>query len=231
MAEELDYAGAGGLRVLDVGCGQGIDLANFAKAGASVVGLDLTPRHAELARAHLSALGLNVEALVGDAESMPFPDSSFDRVTSNGVLHHTPNIAKALGEIHRVLREAGEVRIILYNKGSLHYWLTQVAYVGLLRGGLFRHGSMSDVLSSSVEFSRIGARPLVNVYTSRQVQGLLRDAGFVDVSVHPRHFNMGDTPITAPFQGRVPFFERAHILDRVGRLAGWYLVGIARRGP
>src|SRR6476661_6762957 len=53
--EELDYAGTHGLRVLDVGSGQGIDVARYALAGAQATGVDLTPRHVELARRHLEA--------------------------------------------------------------------------------------------------------------------------------------------------------------------------------
>src|ERR1700730_2331700 len=48
MAHDLDYAGAQGLAVLDVGCGQGIDVAHYAMAGARVTGVDLTPRHVQL---------------------------------------------------------------------------------------------------------------------------------------------------------------------------------------
>src|SRR5215212_3336779 len=44
--------------VLDVGCGQGIDVVRYAMGGARVTGIDLTPRHAELARRHLAAMGL-----------------------------------------------------------------------------------------------------------------------------------------------------------------------------
>src|SRR3954454_22371006 len=57
MHEELDYAGATGLKVLDVGSGQGIDVARYAQAGAIATGVDLTPRHVELARTHLRAMG------------------------------------------------------------------------------------------------------------------------------------------------------------------------------
>src|SRR5947207_3392306 len=89
---------AKGLDVLDVGCGQGIDLAGYAMAGGRPTGVDLTPRHVELARAHPAAMGLEGEVVVGDAEALPFVDESFDRVSSNGVLHHTPDMPAALRE-------------------------------------------------------------------------------------------------------------------------------------
>src|SRR3954470_21404907 len=54
MAEQLGYASARGLRVLDIGCGQGIDVMRFAQAGANITGIDLTPHHAALARAHVA---------------------------------------------------------------------------------------------------------------------------------------------------------------------------------
>src|SRR3954470_13900558 len=79
MSEELDYAGAAGQDVLDVGCGQGIDVASYALAGANATGVDLTPRHVELAAAHTAALGLRATVVQGDAESLPFEDARFDR--------------------------------------------------------------------------------------------------------------------------------------------------------
>ena len=103
MPESLGYDETKGLRVLDVGCGQGIDVYRYALAGARATGIDLTPRHVELSRAHLEAMGLEAEIVQGDAEALPFPDASFDRVSSNGVLHHTPDMPAALREIRRVL--------------------------------------------------------------------------------------------------------------------------------
>jgi ubiquinone/menaquinone biosynthesis C-methylase UbiE len=223
MAETLDYAGAGGLDVLDVGCGQGMDLIGYAQAGARITGIDLTPRHAELARLHLAAFGLQGAVVVGDAESMPFPDRSFDRVSSNGVLHHTPDMGAALREINRILRPGGEARIVLYNRRSLHYRLAQVWWRGWIRGGLRREHSMAGVLSSGVERTSIGARPLVRVYAPAEVQAALRDAGFSEVRTVVRHFHWGDI-------GWRMFGEHAPALsDRIGRLAGWYVVGFGSK--
>lgn len=232
MEEVLDYAGTRGLDVLDVGCGQGMDLARYGAAGARVTGIDLTPRHVELARDHLAAVELPATVIIGDAEHMPFEAESFDRVSSNGVLHHTPDMAAALREIRRVLRPAGEVRLILYNRWSIQFWVNLLFRVGVLHGRLLRERSIQALLASSVEVTSIGARPLVRVYSRRELRRLLRSAGFTDLRFTVRHF-------TSPFASR-PRLEHVirryvggvvdeHVLDWVGRVAGWYIVARAVR--
>jgi ubiquinone/menaquinone biosynthesis C-methylase UbiE len=228
MEEELGYAQCAGLDVLDVGSGQGIDLVRYARAGANVTGVDLTPRHVELARGHLAALELPGTVVEGDAERLPFGDDSFDRVSSNGVLHHTPDIAAALREIRRVLRPGGEARIIVYNKASLHYWLNQVVYSGLLQRRLFTEGSMEAVLRH-VEYSSSGeGNPLVRVYTPRQTRRLLSEAGFSAVTSRVRHFHAGDTFVTARLKPYLPPLRDPRVLDRIARVAGWYVVASGR---
>jgi ubiquinone/menaquinone biosynthesis C-methylase UbiE len=228
MEEQLGYAETAGLDVLDVGCGQGIDLARYARAGAKVTGVDLTPRHVELARAHLAAAGLSGTVVQGDAERLPFPDDSFDRVSSNGVLHHTPNIEAALREIRRVLRPGGEARIIVYNRSSLHYWIGQVLDSGLMQRKLLTEGSMEGVLRH-VEHSASGeGRPLVRVYSPRRVRRLLTDAGFAGVESRVRHFHAGDTFISDWLQRYASPLRDPRTLDRIGRVAGWYVIGCGR---
>jgi ubiquinone/menaquinone biosynthesis C-methylase UbiE len=225
MQEELDYEGAAGRRVLDVGNGQGIDLARYAQAGAEATGIDLTPRHVELANRHLDALGLEGESILGDGERLPFEDAQFDRISSNGVLHHTPDMPAALREIRRVLKPGGMATVIVYNRNSLHYWVHQFLTRGVLMGGLLRERGMSGVLSSSVEYSSIGARPLVRVYGRRQLAAMLTEAGFEGVEVHVRHFRAADTLPTRLLAKLAPGLLGPGRLDRLGRRAGWYLVG------
>ncbi|MGH3072154.1 MAG: class I SAM-dependent methyltransferase [Gaiellaceae bacterium] len=224
MPEALGYDETRGLRVLDVGCGQGIDVYRYAVAGATATGIDLTPRHVELAQAHLEAMGLAANVVQGDAEQLPFADASFDRVSSNGVLHHTPDMPAALREIRRVLAPGGEARVIVYNRNSFHYWLTQVLYEGVLKGGLVKERSMAGVLSRGVEYSSIGARPLVRVYSPRQLRRLMAGAGFDGVHVAVRHFQPTDTPVTYVLRRWVRALENPRVLDRIGRVGGWYLV-------
>jgi ubiquinone/menaquinone biosynthesis C-methylase UbiE len=229
MEEILDYEHSRGLRVLDVGCGQGIDMMRYATAGAQATGIDLTPRHVELARSHLAAMGLSATIVGGDAEAMPFADMSFDRVSSNGVLHHTPDMPAALREIRRVLVLGGEARVIVYNRRSFHYWLSQVLTQGIVRGRLLAERSMTGVLSRSVERSSIGARPLVRVYDAPQLRRMLREAGFRDVHTTVRHFNAHDTPPTAWAARHVRALRSPAVLDRIGRIGGWYLIGYGTR--
>ena len=232
MAEALGYAPGRseveGFDVLDVGCGQAIDVVGFARAGATVSGVDLTPRHVELARQHVAALGLTANVVEGDAENLPFPDGSFDWVSSNGVLHHTPDMPAALREIGRVLRAGGRLRLTVYNRNSLHYWVDQVLARGIVEGKLFKERSMAGVLSTSVEHTSIGARPLVNVYSQRQVRAMLEAAGFVDVKTHVRHFHAHDAFVVNRLSRRVARLRDPEVLDRIGRRAGWYVVAEGR---
>jgi arsenite methyltransferase len=100
-----------GERVLDIGCGCGLDsFVSALQAGPEglVVGLDLTAEMLEWARnAKINAFTRNLNFLEGSAEELPFDDASFDLVISNGVLNLVPNKESAFREIARVLRPEG----------------------------------------------------------------------------------------------------------------------------
>jgi ubiquinone/menaquinone biosynthesis C-methylase UbiE len=121
IPEAADFTGARGLRVLEIGCGMGTDGAQFAQAGAHYTGVDLTEAAIELARKRFELSGLEGEFRVADAENLDFADNSFDRVYSHGVLHHTPDTARAVAEIHRVLKAGGRATVMLYHRGSYNY--------------------------------------------------------------------------------------------------------------
>ena len=137
MDELVEFRNFPGKELLEIGCGLGTDLFQFARGGAIVTGVDLTPRSVELAKRRFSLHGVPANFFVADAENLPFPDNSFDVVYSFGVLHHTPNTAKAIQEACRVLRPGGRIILMLYHRQSLHVWLG-VPYHWLrskLRGG------------------------------------------------------------------------------------------------
>jgi SAM-dependent methyltransferase len=122
-----------GKKVLEVGVGAGTDFVNWVRAGADATGIDLTSEGVSLTRERLALEGLHATVLQGDAERLPFPDNSFDLVYSYGVVHHSPDTARAVSEIHRVLRPGGRARVMIYH---LHSWVTLMVWGmnGLLRG-------------------------------------------------------------------------------------------------
>ena len=116
-----DFKSARGLKVLEIGCGLGTDGAQFAEAGADYTGVDLTEAAVELARKRFETFGIAGKFETADAEQLQFEDNSFDMVYSHGVLHHTPDTAKAIREIHRVLRPGGRAMVMLYHRDSYNY--------------------------------------------------------------------------------------------------------------
>jgi ubiquinone/menaquinone biosynthesis C-methylase UbiE len=110
-----------GKSVLEIGCGIGIDALEFARHGARVTAVDLSPRNIELAKKYFSHNNLDGAFVVGNAEEMCFPDQSFDLVVAIGVFIYTPNIRKALDEVLRVVKPGGEVICMFWNRLS---WYT-----------------------------------------------------------------------------------------------------------
>ncbi len=116
-----DFRSSRGLKVLEIGCGLGTDGAQFADAGADYTGVDLTEAAVDLARKRFELFDLPGKLQTADAENLAFEDESFDLVYSHGVLHHTPEIGKAVREIHRILRPGGRAVVMLYHRGSYNY--------------------------------------------------------------------------------------------------------------
>lgn len=101
--------------VLDVGAGSGTDAliaSTIVGPGGMVVGLDMTPPMLRKLERNAAMMGArNVDAVDGNAESIPLEEESVDVVTSNGVLNLVPNKPQAVHEIFRVLRPSGRVQI------------------------------------------------------------------------------------------------------------------------
>jgi ubiquinone/menaquinone biosynthesis C-methylase UbiE len=140
-----------GKKVLEIGVGAGTDFLQWVRSGAQAYGVDLTEEGVEHAKRRLELYGLEAkEVRVADAENLPFPEESFDLVYSWGVIHHSPNTEKALEEIIRVLRVGGRMKIMIYNRHSLHTFYRWIRYA-LLRGKPFR--SFAWVLYHHMESS------------------------------------------------------------------------------
>lgn len=124
-----------GAAVLDFGCGAGFDLfvaSRMVGASGRVCGVDLTQDMVDRAGENLSSAGAtNFEIRHIDSESIPYPDSSFDVVISNGVINLCPDKPACFKEISRVLKPGGRIQfadVVLENSlpaelaGSLEAW-------------------------------------------------------------------------------------------------------------
>lgn len=200
-----------GKRVLEIGCGPGIDLVQFARAEAKVSGIDISPHSVDLARKWLSINGCTAEVQVGDAERLPYEDGQFDFVYSWGVLHHTPDIWQAVREIYRILKPGAQVCVMLYHKHSLVALQSWLIY-GLLACRPWR--CVDDILATHME------SPGTRAFSRDEIRGLFSD--FADVSV--------ETVVT-PYDIRLT--RRLFLPDWVRRLVprsfGWFLVVRGRR--
>lgn len=229
------------LSVLEVGCGLGTDGAQFAKAGAKYTGVDLTDAAVELAKQRFELFNLPGTFRVADAERLDFPDNSFDVVYSHGVLHHTPDIAAAIREIHRVLRSGGKAVVMLYHRDSYNYrvnismlrragvnllkWNAGVKLVHLITGetenSLREHAqrlkTRSDYSSSEEFLSRNtdgASNPLARVYSRAEARKLFKD--FAHVELRTYFLNKRWLPLLGPILPR-------SIESELASRWGWHL--------
>lgn len=176
-----DFAGfaqSGGIPVLEIGVGLGADHQRFAQASALLTGVDLTERAVDHTRKRLGLFGLKSDLRVADAESLPFADETFDLVYSWGVLHHSPNTARAIDEVWRVLRQGGVAKIMIYHKHSLVGYMLWLRYA-LLAGKPWR--SLSDIYSHHLE------SPGTKAYTMDEAQKLFGRFAEVKISTVLTH--------------------------------------------
>jgi SAM-dependent methyltransferase len=153
-----------GKSVLEVGCGAGVDLARFARGGAHVTGVDLTPSAIELARANFAQQGLMGDLRVESGEQLPFADDSFDLVYAHGVVQYTPNPQRLVDECRRVLKPGGEAVFQVYNRIS---WLN----------------ALSKLMNVPLEHEDA---PVLLTFSASEFKKLL--SGFREVRIVPERF-------------------------------------------
>jgi len=202
-------------RLLEVGCGMGTDLLQFARGGARCTGVDLTPRSVEITRYRFQLYGAEGDFMISDGEHLPFRNESFDVVYSNGVLHHTPDTEGAVGEVHRVLKSGGVAKIMLYHRDSLNYWVEIVLRRGLLGFEFLRGRSAEEIMSRVIEFSEHDARPLVKVYSRKHTRELFKL--FKDVRVEVEQLTRAELRVLSAVVSE-------SLLDRLRRRIGWNVI-------
>ena len=185
-----------GKKVLEIGCGIGMDSGELAKLGCEVVGIDLSPKSVQVAQFYFELEGLRGELRVANAEKLDFGDREFDVVYSFGVLHHTPDITSALDEVYRVLRPGGRAFLMLYSRYSLNNFVHVLLRVP--------YESPRDWKTDA---------PITRTFSKREVEILLRR--FANLRIEKRYlFGAGWRPIS----NIMPQF----LNDALGRWLGWH---------
>lgn len=157
----LDLLGPpAGLRILDVGCGDGVLALELAAKDASVVGIDASPEMIAVARDRAARTGKQARFEVTGAENLPFASGTFDVAVAVTVLCFAESAGAILREMARVLRPGG--RLIIGELGRWSTWASVRRIKGWLGSPIWRQ-----------------ARFL----TGSDLRRLALDAGFVDVSV------------------------------------------------
>jgi ubiquinone/menaquinone biosynthesis C-methylase UbiE len=242
------FAHSNNLRVLEVGCGLGTDGAQFAKAGAIYTGIDLTQAAVDLAKKRFELFQLPGAFRIADAERLDFPDNSFDLVYSHGVLHHTPDTAGAVREIHRVLRPGGQAMVMLYHRNSYNYrvnismlrrtgvhllkWKPGIKVVHLLTGepedALREHAQQLQAQPAYLDSEEFLSRntdgagnPLARVYSRTEAHELFQD--FAHVELRTYFLNKRWLPVLGPM---LPHSLESQMAARWG----WHLWVYATKG-
>lgn len=185
-----DFRSCQGKDVLEVGVGLGADHEQFARAGARLSGVDLTPRAIEHTKRRFAALGLSSNLQVANAENLPFPDNSFDVVYSYGVIHHSPDTQKAAKEILRVLRPGGRFAVLIYHRYSLVGYMLWLRYA-LLAGKPFT--TLDDIYAKRLEspgtkaFSVKEGRALFDGAAELTIHTALSHADLLESAAGQRH--------------------------------------------
>jgi demethylmenaquinone methyltransferase/2-methoxy-6-polyprenyl-1,4-benzoquinol methylase len=167
-----------GDRVLDLATGTG-DIALLAlRRGAAVVGLDITLRMVELARKKVS--GRAPSFLVGDMMSLPFPDQSFDVITTGYGLRNVPDLRHAIGEAARVLRPGGRLLSLDFDRPRIAIVRTLYLFYLTAIGGL-----LGWVLHGDPDTYRYIPASIRHYPGAQGVSELMRHAGFRRVTYRP----------------------------------------------
>jgi SAM-dependent methyltransferase len=152
-----------GKRLLEIGLGEGSDSELLIRQGAKWSGIDLTAESVARVKARLTLRHLPyAELRQGSVLNLPFADGSFDVVFSHGVLHHVPDIKLAQKEIHRVLRQHGELVVMMYARWSVNYLISialirRAALLGaypIARAGLASTGADGGTLAEHLANAR-----------------------------------------------------------------------------
>ncbi len=202
----VDFDSFCGKKLLEIGCGAGVDLVRFARAGAIVTGVDLSKTAIELAHRNFAQNDLPADLWIMNGEALRFEDNSFDVVYAHGVLQYTADPNQMIAEIHRVLKPGGEAIMMVYNR---HSWLS----------------FMRKVTKVPLEHEDA---PVLRMFTIAEFQGMLNP--FRSYKIIPERFPV-KTKLHSGWKSKLfnsLFVGTFNILPRSWvRPLGWHLMAFA----
>jgi len=165
-----------GKRVLEIGCGLGTEATNFARHGADLTIVELSKESLDLAKQRFAVYGLKANFILGNAEDLDIllkSEEKFDLVWSFGVIHHSPHPEKILAKCKNLLKDDGEIRMMVYSKIS--YKLFHL----MKETGIWDFSSLDDLISSYSE-AQTGC-PITYSYTIEGAKKLFSEFTILDI--------------------------------------------------
>jgi 2-polyprenyl-3-methyl-5-hydroxy-6-metoxy-1,4-benzoquinol methylase len=150
------------LRILDVGCGTGLNAAQLARCGHHVFGIDVS----SIAIEKLRAQGLSGTVVDVEAETLPLPENSFDLVYASEVIEHCVDVARFLRNLRAMLKQDG---VLLLSTPNSAFWAYRL--LGLLgyAAGEYQHPGH------------------VRFFSKRSLAAAIEDCGFAITTICARH--------------------------------------------
>lgn len=148
IPEFAEFKKWNGKKVLEIGCGLGSEAINFARNGAILTVIELSEESLELAKKRFEVYGQKAKFILGNAEELDIlipKGEQFDLIWSFGVIHHSPHPEIILKKCETLLKDDGEMRIMIYSKISykLFYLMREL--------GVWDFGILDEIISSYSE--------------------------------------------------------------------------------
>ncbi len=242
IIDAIDWRGK---RVLEIGTGVGTDARRIVSRGGIYTGVNVDQGSTLATAVALSSFGLPGATQQADATRLPFKAGSFDIVYTFGVLHHIPEVERAVAHVRRVLKPGGQLIAMLYNRTSINYAveikvlrklgaralaipgiLGLASALGFPAQKLERHRELAQRASAMSEQEWLNRNtdgpdnPYSTVYDEHQAARLFRDFEVRRQEVHffnPEHWGAA---------GRL---LPAGIVTAIGRRWGWHRVVYAAK--
>jgi ubiquinone/menaquinone biosynthesis C-methylase UbiE len=124
LYDHIHFGEVGSKMVLEIGLGYGTVAGKLMESGADYHGLDIADGPVSMARHRAELQSKQADVRQGSALAIPYDDNTFDYLVTIGCLHHTGDLARAMTEVSRVVKQGGTAMIMVYNALSYRHWKT-----------------------------------------------------------------------------------------------------------